>query len=390
MGRFPINRLLIPDHEVFRATRQRMVSSFSDRLRTGLVFDRFFAKCVSIGAGRSRTLVDLEGPGLIVRLNVTLPLFRRAMWLRHLVLRITYDGASTPSVEAPIGDFFGLPFGRTTTYSSFFLSSTSGGLVSQFPMPFGKAVKIEVANLSRTALAAFFHQINYYELEKLPDGCPYFLASWRRENPTRAGVPYVILDRPAGGGWYVGCNLQAQARENFLLGPWRDIPFPQGWGLGMLEGWERIFVGGEREPSFHGTGHEEFFNGAWYFTRAKDAGIFSGNLSRSYLKGRAAAYRHHLLDPVPFEKGIRVEIDHGVDSTLEADYSSCAYWYQEPPLAALPPFPREVRPSQWLSHAAQALTLPVTAPLSLVAAAPRFFEFLRRARRTRSARSARR
>jgi hypothetical protein len=137
-------------------------------------------------------------------------------------------------------------------------------------------------------------------------------------------------------------------------------------------------VDGEREPSFHGTGHEEFFDAGWYFTKAKDAGFFAGNLHRSYLMGRAAAYRHRLVDPIPFDTGIRIEIDHGIDSMLQADYASCAYWYETPPALPFPPLPENRRPSPWLSHAAQVVLLPLVAPAALVLAAIRFLRFLRK------------
>ena len=380
MNGFPISRLLIPDFDLFRVRRQRMVRSFSDRYDTGTVYDRFFNKCARIEDGARHTVAEIDGPGLVSRLYFTLPVRYRRFLLRDLILRIYYDGADHASVAAPLGDFFGLPFGRYTGFSTFFLSCTSGGYVCRFPLPFGKSIRIELANESGRAAYLIFYQVSYYELQALPASCPYFMASWRRENPTRQGLPYVILDRE-GAGWYVGCNMQVQSRENFLLKRWRDIPFPQGWGLGTLEGWERIFIDSETEPSFHGSGHEEFFDAGWYFTRSKDAGIFSGNLHRSYLKGRAAAYRQHLLDPIPFATRLRLEIDHGIDSRLRSDYCSAAYWYETPPAKALPPLPERRRPTRWWPHALQFLALPFVAPVALAAAAPRFLKFLRARKR---------
>ncbi|MBI2569976.1 MAG: DUF2961 domain-containing protein [Candidatus Schekmanbacteria bacterium] len=383
MGHFPISRLLIPDHGLFPISHQRMVTSFhAGRHGTGLTFDRFFDKCVRIGAGETHSVAEIDGPGLIVRLYFTFPILPLLkVPLRDLILRVFYDGATDPSVEVPVGDFFGLPFGRYTRYGAFFLACLSGGYLSQFPIPFRKSVRIALSNLSDRAAHMVFHQVNCFRLESLPEGCPYFMASWRRENPTRRHVPYAILERQ-GAGWYVGCNLQTQARESFLLRPWRDLVWPQGWGLGNLEGCERVFIDGEEAPSFHGTGHEELFNAAWYYTCGKDAGLFAGNLHRSYLQGRAAAYRHHLMDPIPFAKGIRVEIDHGIQSTLEADYASTAYWYEALPHRPLPALGAARDPSPWLGHAVQALALPIAAPLGLVAAVPSFLTFLWRGNRS--------
>lgn len=377
MPHFPINKVLIPDLAYFRVKRQRMISTYSERYDTGTVYDRFFNKCVRIEGGGTHRLAEIEGPGLIVRLYFTLPIRYRRLILKDLILRITFDDDDFPCVEVPLGDFFCLPFGRYTTYTSFFLSCTSGGYLCQFPMPFANGARIELENRSKRPAVMIFFQAGYHELEDLDDDCPRFMAGFRRENPTPKGVPFTILHR-RGRGWYVGCSLQVQARENFLLGPWREVPFPQGYGLGTLEGWERIFIDGEASPSFHGSGHEELFNTGWYFTKSKDAGLFSGNLARSYLTGRAAAYRQHLLDAIPFSQEIRIEIDHGIDSALRSDYAACAYWYEQAPRAPLDPLPiGSLHPSGWLGHAAQFAALPVIGPLALLAAAPGFLRFLK-------------
>ncbi len=383
MDPFPINRLLIPDFRCFPVKRQRMISTFAPRSRTGTVYDRFFDKCLSIPAGGTVTLAEPEGPGMVVRFYMTLPVRYRRHLLRDLVLRIYFDGRATPSVEAPLGDFFGLPFGRYTSYTSFFLSCVSGGYVCRFPMPFARGARIELENRSAGTAGMIFSQVNWFELESLDENVPRFMASFRRENPTREGVPFTLLHRK-GQGWYVGCNLQVQNREPFLFRPWKEVPFPLGYGMGMLEGWERIYVDGEETPSFHGSGHEEFFDTGWYFTRRKDPGTFSGNLCRSYLTGRAAAYRQHLFDPVPFSREIRMEIDHGIDSRVRADYASCCYWYEQGDAAPADPLPAEpLRPSPWSAHAAQFALMPLVAPLTLLAAAPGFFRFLRKSKSLR-------
>ena len=382
MSAFPISRLLFPDHPLFPITRQRMISSFSHRVDTGEIYDRFFNKCARIGAGKTHTVARIDGPGMVVRLYFTLARRQQRHLLRDLILRVFYDDADHPAVEAPLGDFFGLPFGRYLSFASLFMSCTSGGYVCRFPMPFRRSIRIELINRSPRTAYMIFHQVNVFELESLPDDCPAFHASWRRENPTTIGKPFTILDRK-GSGWYVGCNLQVQARENVLLRPWKDLPFPQGWGLGMLEGWERVFVDGEDAPSFHGTGHEELFDTAWYFLSSRDTGPLAGNLCRSYLTGRAAAYRHHLTDPIPFVRSIRMEIDHGIDSRLRSDHAACAYWYETLPSEPLPALPEHRHPAPWLAHALQFLATPLIAPVALVLAAPRFLRFVRKLRLSR-------
>ena len=101
MSHFPINKLLIPDHEMFGVKRQRMISTFDDRrLATQTIYDRFFHKCTSIKGGETRTLAEMEGAGLIVRIYFTLPVRYRRFLLRDLILRIYFDDNEFPSVEA--------------------------------------------------------------------------------------------------------------------------------------------------------------------------------------------------------------------------------------------------------------------------------------------------
>jgi hypothetical protein len=46
-----------------------------------------------------------------------------------------------------------------------------------------------------------------------------------------------------------------------------------------------------------------------------------------------------VADPIPFERSIVVNIDHGYTNQVQTDYSSVAYWYQTEPHAAFPPLP---------------------------------------------------
>ena len=65
-----------------------------------------------IGPGQTRVLAEIQGPGRIVhfRDNIT---SREPHHLQLHVLRIYWDGEKEPSVEAPVGDFFGVGFGFT-------------------------------------------------------------------------------------------------------------------------------------------------------------------------------------------------------------------------------------------------------------------------------------
>src|SRR6185295_16310026 len=72
-----------------------------------------------VAPGGSRVLAELAGPGVIRHIWLTFP-EARPSWLAkdggarpdEIVLRIFWDGAEAPSVEAPVGDFFAVGFGE--------------------------------------------------------------------------------------------------------------------------------------------------------------------------------------------------------------------------------------------------------------------------------------
>lgn len=305
-------------------------------------------KMVEIPPGETYTVADIAGAGTIVRIWMTTmqPLPGAAdNFNEALVLRFYWDGEATPSVEVPFGPFFGVPWGKYTHYVAQPLSCTSGGYNSQFPMPFGNGCRIEVANEAGTPCSMLFFQIQYLELDEQP--APYrFHAQWRRENPTKPRVPYRVLDAE-GSGHFTGMHLFMQNAEH-----WFDPPrmieraretgsplaaiFPQAFGMGMLEGWESIYVDGEETPSIPGTGNEDYFNSGFYFSKGPYSAPHWGCTVRNYLKSRCAAYRFHIDDPIPFTESIIVDIDHGYTNQVATDYSSVAYWYQAEPHGAFP------------------------------------------------------
>src|SRR5687768_10747812 len=69
-------------------------------------------KDVDIAPGETLTLCRLEGAGRIVRFWLTLPLLGQRFALKDAVIRMRWDGEADPSVEVPLGDFFGAAFGK--------------------------------------------------------------------------------------------------------------------------------------------------------------------------------------------------------------------------------------------------------------------------------------
>ena len=316
------------------------VSSFGRRgeVRPGII-GRFQEKCLDLKPGESFTMAELDGPGVITRIWVTVPRVINPGVLRNVVLKAWFDGEGEPSVQTPLGDLFGTTFSRPREYASAYTAITSGAYLCFFPMPFRKRALFTVENEGGSTVKMFFYQITYLRLDKdLPADTPYFHCSWHRERCSRNDPPYTILEAE-GRGFYLGCHLDMQGKG----WPWRLNPMmiqlPEGFGMGVLEGWERIWIDGADEPNVHGTGGEDYFNGAWYFTRVPSTWLTHGVTERRYDTRRVSCYRFHVEMPVFFRERIRLTIDHGLDNLLPADIDGTTYWYQEEPHVPFAPLP---------------------------------------------------
>jgi hypothetical protein len=277
---------------------------------------------IRIGPGKSAVILNAEGPGMIVRMWFAIE-SRDPYYLRHIVLRIYWDDESLPSVEAPIGDFFGCGF-KYKPFVSQFLGMTSGGFVCYFPMPFERSARVEIANDTQQEVAGFLYQIEYQKFEAaLESDVAYFHAHWNRNIRTAYDSNYLIL-KSEGKGHLVGVNLNIQSYDGTFK---------------FLEGDEMIYVDREKRPSVQGTGTDDYFAGGWYFNEGEFSGPYSGLIYKNDSLGQIAAYRFHIMDPIPFRRNIRVTVEHGHGNQEVADYSSTAYWYQMEPHKPFPAFP---------------------------------------------------
>ena len=307
------------------------VSSYGKRSEVGGwripgVIGEFQEKCVDIRPKARFTLAELEGPAVIVRFWMAVPRRVSPGVLKNLVLRVYFDGEESPSVLTPIGDFFGTTFGAPREYVSAYLCITSGAYKSFFPMPFRESARIEVENQSPFPVMSFFYQLTYLQLDQdLEDAIPYFHCCWRQEDMESGDSPFTILDAE-GEGFYLGCHLDMQG-QGF---PWSLNPvhnfLPSGWGMGILEGWERIWIDGGLDagrPNIKGTGGEDYFNSAWYFTSTPSIAPGHGVTMRRYDLRRVSCYRFHLEMPVWFQEEIksqhRPRIEQQVSRTLRGD-----------------------------------------------------------------------
>lgn len=332
-----------------REAKTKRISSWD---RTGRNRDFF-----PLARGQTATIAEIQGAGVIRHIWITID-SRDELYPRKILLRMYWDGEAEPSVEVPVGDFFGVGHAVIVPYMAWALNIVGnrelrpnrGAMNSFFPMPFEKGARLEVVNECDGDARAFYYYIDYEELPALPEGVARFHAQWRRENPcpgldtsgmTREEVAdivnlsgrrnYPILEAE-GRGHYVGCNLSVHNLE------------PEGATHWFGEGDDMIFVDGEVwPPSLHGTGTEDYFGAAWGFPSGAYSGPFHGiSLAGDTANwgGKWTVYRHHILDPIHFSRSIRVTIEHGGhDNERADDYSSTAYWYQTEPHKAFPKMP---------------------------------------------------
>ena len=296
-----------------------------------------------IAKGETLTLGVLEGPGVITHFWSTVssddPFYPRA-----LVVRMYWDGADKPSVQVPLGDFFGVGHGALASYTSQPVSVTSNGRARTcyWRMPFKTAAKITVTNESDTYdCDSFYFYLDWRKCDTLPDDTVYFHAQYRQAAPATPG-DYTLLET-TGRGHYVGTVYSVHQVEN-------------GW---FGEGDDRFWIDGEQTPSLRGTGTEDYFCDAWGF-RSFATPYYGVPLFEGYFAGdRVTAYRWHLQDPVPFTKSLKVTIEHKGSvitdqmNELNSFYerpdwiSSVAFWYQSPPSGfdqPLPPLAERVPP----------------------------------------------
>jgi len=322
-----------------RKAKRKRISSFD---RTGGNDDRIY-----IQPGEQALVAEVEGAGCINHIWCTIgegfpSAEPEENYLRKLVLRIYWDGETVPSVEAPIGDFFGMGHGICKNYVSapLQMSPEDGRSFNcWFPMPFASGARITLTN-EGSAVKVFYYYVDYEEFTELPGDLLRFHTSWNRECPTR-GIDqgdmsnlefcftgqnttgdenYVVLDA-VGRGHYVGCNINIHNLRDSSKWDWPG------------EGDDMIFIDGEKwPPNIHGTGTEDYVNMAFCPTQEYSApyhGLILGG--RDNWKGMITYYRYHILDPIMFEKSIRVTIEHGHNNHRSDDWSSTAYWYQEEP-----------------------------------------------------------
>jgi hypothetical protein len=106
-------------------------------------------------------------------------------FLRKIVLRAYWDGEREPSVEAPIGDFFGMGHARTQNYASLPMQASpedGRAFNCYFPMPFAEGMRFTVTNEAEDRLLLYYY-IDLEQHETLAADLGRFHAQYRQERP---------------------------------------------------------------------------------------------------------------------------------------------------------------------------------------------------------------
>ena len=263
--------------------------------------------------GETRTLFETDGAGVIQHLWMTIG-STEARYSSKYVLRMYWDGNEEPSVEAPVGDFFGSGYGMLAPFSNALFEVSAEGRARNcfIPMPFAKGAKITLTNESADNRSRVFFYVDWRQHERLPRDTGRFHAQYRQQFPCTGGN-FVIVEA-TGEGRYLGCHLSCRNNGN-------------GW---MGEGDDMIYIDGDTHPTLYGTGTEDYFADAWGFRGfAQPYHGLSMFLGAEWVNSVHTAYRYHVQDAVVFRKSILATIEHGSQNDRRDDWASVGFWYQE-------------------------------------------------------------
>ncbi|HPE77101.1 MAG TPA: DUF2961 domain-containing protein [Draconibacterium sp.] len=290
---------------------------------------------IIIKPGETFTLAEIEGPGAIQHIWMT----PTGNW-KFSIIRMYWDDETEPSVECPVGDFFAMGWNQYAPLNSLAVCVNPGSAFNCYwAMPFHKKCRITMENINDKDEMRLYYQVDY-TLTEVPDDAAYFHAQYRRSNPNETSV-YTILDNVKGKGQFVGVYMAWGVNNN----GW--------WGEGEI----KFFMDGDTEfPTICGTGTEDYFCGSYNFDRDGQYKEFCTPYSGLHQvirpdgayrsQQRFGLYRWHILDPIRFDKDLKVTIQDlgwrhgGRYLPQKSDISSVAFWYQTNPHTKFPKLPK--------------------------------------------------
>ena len=290
---------------------------------------------IIIKPGETFTLAEIEGSGAIQHIWMT----PTGNW-KFSIIRMYWDDETEPSVECPVGDFFAMGWNQYAPLNSLAICVNPGSAFNCYwAMPFRKKCRITMENINDQDEMRLYYQIDY-TLTDVPNDAAYFHAQYRRSNPNETSV-YTILDNVKGKGQFVGVYMAWGVNNN----GW--------WGEGEI----KFYMDGDTQfPTICGTGTEDYFCGSYNFDRDGQYKEFCTPYSGLHQvirpdgtyksQQRFGLYRWHILDPIRFEKDLKITIQDlgwrhgGRYLPQKSDISSVAFWYQTNPHTKFPKLPK--------------------------------------------------
>jgi hypothetical protein len=294
-----------------------------------------------ITPGQTLEIFNSAGPGVITHIWFTIAA-RSGNHLKELVLRAYWDANARPSMETPVGDFFGLNLNSYFIYESAYLACSPGrSLNCYFPMPFRNSARLTVTNEGKADVGAFYSNIDYLTAPALPGDTLYFHAQYRQSAPCTPTTGPAAELNPDGKLNYVYAETRGRGH---LMGVTLGVLLnAEGW---MGEGDDMIFVDDETKPIIIGTGSEDYFLGSWNFGGRDAAQAFAHRqygapliVNPERTGGRYCCYRFHGDNPVAFTRYLKHTMEHGHGNDRGDNFFSCCYWYQTEPFTDFPALP---------------------------------------------------
>lgn len=231
--------------------------------------------------------------------------------LRHNQIEITFSNTDAPPLRLPLSFFFGQAF-NAKPFASLLFGKVGETCYNRVPFIYSGECTIRLHGILPAEGKMTVYQA---PLDGAVEDFGTLRAQYNESLPT---VPesYHPLLQASGRGHLVGAYLVTE-------GP-SGLPF---W----LEGDDRWIIDGELR--IHGTGSEDYFNCGWYALEGRlngpetlpSHGFPVYGLAPNTM--RAAAFRWHFSDCVPFDQTIDFGIEHGEVNRHIADYRSVTFWY---------------------------------------------------------------
>lgn len=308
----------------------------------GWAYDAY-PELATLDAGASIVVAELEGPGVITNFHSTQhgihmrepDIQHDPIWYsRGVVLEISYNGESSPSVCVPIGDFHGDATGTARHFTSLFVEKAPETYNCFIPMPFEHSAKVVLRNDTDQNLGNY----SFVEWEQLPaweDDLAYFHATWKRVPFQLHGDTNLHALHIDGSGMFLGRTW----------GVATDEPTFEAFHF-VMEANNEFRLDGEDQPRADYLGTEDSFGFSWGF-RSLFSGLYNGiNDVRHEMPAHLSMYRFHGANAMRFDRSLdlRVNWSHEWKANHEfqqhlatlrdtdrgwVDYAMTSYWYQQ-------------------------------------------------------------